>query len=153
MSEQTNYCDLCHTTPHIPDDMKYHPECEESYNSPDLKEIWGRINLSYFKQGDDLNSAIQKVDGVIDLGATFRTHYRWIQQAANTLDTIATYFERHPEIAKKCDLDADTHFIRLSGPPDAMRELIGTGTVNFDGPYLRRDPDGGVWKNFQSYEL
>ncbi len=73
------------------------------------------LHLPIFKQGDDLGHFLQSMDNVSALKAYAET----LESAAEILRTVA---ERIKD--QEVEINADTHFIGLTGPDELISQLI-----------------------------
>ena len=79
------------------------------------------IHLSYFKQGDDLQSCLEGADYNIIEG--LENHSQMLQHCSNHLNKIKNLIKKQKNI-KEININADCHFISIEGPDSFIDELI-----------------------------
>jgi len=72
---------------------------------------WCRIDLPYFKQGDDLGHFVNQSDGDVEKGLL--SHAEMLRGAAQILEDIASLVSKHE--ADRVEIEADCHSIMISG--------------------------------------
>jgi hypothetical protein len=103
----------CNNKLHIIRIMAHHEEKEE--------QIHGEIHLPYYKQGDDMNRAIEKSDdGKVRVKASLLNHIELLTNAITQLREIHDNIKDDSQMS----IDGDTHMITISGPNSVMQPLI-----------------------------
>jgi len=86
------------------------------------------IHLPYFKQGDDLGWCLEKTDNnVID---ALEMHMSVLEGAIMQLREIKNIIKESGKDG--FELEADTHYIGLSGPTDVLEKLVKAEVVELD---------------------
>jgi hypothetical protein len=86
------------------------------------------IHLPYFKQGDDLGWCLEKTDNnVLD---ALDMHMKMLESTIMQLKEIKNIIRESGKDG--FELEADTHYIGLSGPTDVLEKLVKAEVVELD---------------------
>lgn len=80
------------------------------------------IHLDYYKQGDDLGYFVDELKDPI---LALRVHADKMKQVAVHLYNIASVLGDFPN--EKCEIEANTHLIQISGPNIVINKLVELG--------------------------
>jgi hypothetical protein len=86
-----------------------------------MRQMTTRLELPFFKQGDDLS---QLLDGGMTHTAAMTTYATRLREAATKLERVAAATN-----GKAVTVSADVHSIYLHGPEDDLRPLIEQGLL------------------------
>jgi hypothetical protein len=90
---------------------------------------WNRIDLPYYKQGDDLAHCINQNDGDVEKGLL--SHAEMLREAAQQLEDIASLVSKYG--SDRVEIEADTHCIMIDGPKDLLDELVEQDLATAEG--------------------
>jgi len=86
------------------------------------------IHLPYFKQGDDLGWCLEKTDNnILD---ALDMHMKMLEGTIMQLKEIKNIIKESGKDG--FELEADTHYIGLSGPTDVLEKLVKAEVVELD---------------------
>ena len=83
-----------------------------------------QISLGYFKQGDDLNSCLEKAG---DPHEALKVHAEQLRSVAEHLDKLAEMVEGH-----EISIEADTHMIMMTCEEELAIKLLKADMVDED---------------------
>lgn len=93
---------------------------------------YAEIHLSLWKQGDDMESAMQEAQ---EIGGTvadglfiFNQRLDDVKLHVNLIKAGIEHFS--PELQKEVEISGDTHSINISGPDEVIESLLAQGIVD-----------------------
>lgn len=93
---------------------------------------YAEIHLGLWKQGDDMESAIQAAKEIKGTAADglfiFNQNLDDVKLHVNLIKAGIEYFS--PELQKEVEISGDTHFISISGPDEVIDSLLAQGIID-----------------------
>ncbi len=110
------------------------PQKCKNYRRPPMRDA--EINLGYFKQGDDMNHCLEECGGQVT--AALRLRADGLEETVKHLRDIATAIADTGK-ASEFTIEADTHFIGITGPDELIDDLIKRDLL--DEPYMEDEEE------------
>ena len=96
------------------------------------------IFLPYFKQGDDLNSCIEKYeDGNVNTKETLKKYVELLENVINIIKEIDSIIPENNDI----EIDGDTHYIGITGDKKILDKLVEKDLAQYEEEYDDDDDD------------
>jgi len=103
-----------------------------------MQQVNSQIHLHYFKQGDDLQSClVTNKDGKVDVKSSIMAHIDLLKASIKQLKGILEVLPDDGDFS----LEADGHYIGLSGPENIINQLVEKELVSVDKDVPESDKD------------